>query len=170
MRAKLGEMLQAEGAIRALDVDLALAFQQRWGVRFGDALVRLNVLSEDQVLAAIGRQLRVPAVRIGDRVVPPEVLRRVPERLVRRHRALPLEVVREHGAARLVVAFATPDDLWAVDEIAFAAGASVRPVLAAEEDLDRAIARHLNAAARAMSPAGPVEVGPAPTSPMRLVG
>jgi type IV pilus assembly protein PilB len=41
------------------------------------------------------------------------------------------------------VALADPGDLGVLDEIAFATGLDVRPVLATEADLDQAIARCL---------------------------
>ena len=46
----------------------------------------------------------------------------------------------------LVVALSEPDNLTAIDEIAFATGLKVKPVLAAEADVEQAIRRLLDGA------------------------
>ena len=48
-----------------------------------------------------------------------------------------------------MVALADPADLMLLDELAFATGLEIRPMLASETDLDDAIARHLGASWRA---------------------
>jgi type IV pilus assembly protein PilB len=87
--------------------------------------------------------LGAPFVIIGARVVPPAVVALVPTKIIRSRRVLPLEKLTEHRRGPLVVAFADPADLGAVDEIAFATGLAVRTVLAAEWDIQQAIERHL---------------------------
>jgi len=58
----LGEMLIAEGAAAPEDVQRALAFQQSYGGRLGQILVRLGALVEDRVLAALSRQTGLPVM------------------------------------------------------------------------------------------------------------
>jgi hypothetical protein len=142
-RARLGELLVNGGAIDAAQLDSALAHQRQWGGRLGQALVRLGFVTEARVLEAVGSQVGSPLVVIGDRQVPPAVLALIPRKLIRAKRAFPLERLSEHRRGPLVVAFADPADLVAVDEIAFATGLAVRAVLAADWDIDQAIARHL---------------------------
>ena len=62
------------------------------------------------------------------------------------------------------MAFPAPDDLSVVDEVAFAAGMEVEPVLATEGDLERAISRHYG-----FLRVDALELPPEPTGPMRLV-
>lgn len=142
-RPRIGELLVSGGEIDPSQLDSALAHQRQWGGRIGQAIVRLGFLSEDRLLAVVGRQLGAPFVVIGQRVVPTAVVALVPKKLIRVRRVFPLEKLTEHRRGPIVVAFADPADLPAVDEIAFATGLDVRPVLAAEWDIDQAIARHL---------------------------
>lgn len=143
-RERIGEMLVARGAIDALQLASALSHQRRWGGRLGRSLVAMGFLPEETVLATVGAQLGVPVIELGDRTVPPAVLRLLPERLIRARRVLPLGRLGPRWGGAVVVATADPFDLKALDEVAFAAGRAVRAVLAAEEDLDRAIARLLD--------------------------
>ncbi len=142
-RTRIGELLVAQGALDALQLQSALAHQRQFGGRIGRAIVHLGFMSEAAVLRAVGAQLGVPVVEIGDRHVPPQVLALVPEKVMRARRALPLGRIEGRRGA-IVVALADPWDLAALDELAFASGMPVKPVLAADADLDRALARHLD--------------------------
>ncbi len=164
-RVHIGQLLRLQGLIDEQQVLDALTQQRARGGRFGQALLRLRFVNEKQLLDALGRQLRVPVVHIGRQVIPPEVLRLVPEKVVRRHCALPLAIIGVGRSRRLVVASAAPDDLGMLDEIAFAAGMHVQPVLASDEDVDQAIARHFSI--RRLTE--PLELESSPPEPMRLV-
>jgi len=142
-RIRIGELLVSGGQIDTMQLDSALAHQRQWGGRLGQAIVRLGFLSEEQLLEAVGSQLGAPFVVIGQRAIPPAVVQLVPARIIRARRLIPIEKLTENRRGPLVVAFADPADLNAVDEIAFVTGLAVRPVLAAEWDLEQAIARHL---------------------------
>lgn len=143
-RPRIGEMLVEQGRIDAIQLRSALSHQRRWGGRLGRAIVTLGFLPERALLEAVGKQLGAPFVEIGDRLVPPRVLALVPAKLVRSRKVLPLARLSEHRRGPLVVAFPDPGDLRVVDEVEFASGLAVRPLIAAEDDLDRAIARHLD--------------------------
>lgn len=151
-RTRIGELLVSGGEIDSAQLDSALAHQRQWGGRIGQAMVRLGFLSEERLLVAVGAQLGAPFVVIGQRVVPPQVLSLVPKKLMLARRAFPLEKLAEHRRGPLVVAFADPADLPAVDELAFATGLEVKAVLAAEWDIEQALARHLGEAPGAGRP------------------
>jgi hypothetical protein len=142
-RIRIGELLVTGGLIDAMQLDSALAHQRQWGGRIGQALVRLGFLTEERLLEAVGTQLGAPFVVIGQRPIPAAVIGLLPAKLIRTRRAIPIEKLSEHRRGPLVVAFADPADLGAVDEIAFATGLAVKAVLAAEWDIEQAIERHL---------------------------
>jgi type IV pilus assembly protein PilB len=143
-RVRIGEMLVQQGRIDAYQLESALAHQRRWGGRLGRAIVHLGFMKESAVLEVVGGQLGVPFVHIGDRHVPAHVLATVPQKLIRTRRVLPLAKLSDSRRGPLVVALTDPADLHALDEVAFATGMQVKPVLAAEADLDEAIGRLLD--------------------------
>ncbi len=143
-RTRIGELLVAQGRIDALQLESALAHQRQWGGRIGSAIVRLGFLGEPALLDALGLQHGVPVVEIGERHIPPAVLRLVPERLMRARKLVPLARLSDGSRGPLVVALADPGDLVALDEVAFATGMQVNPVLASEGDIERALARVLD--------------------------
>jgi type IV pilus assembly protein PilB len=143
-RPRIGEILVRRGTIDAVQLQSALAHQRRWGGRLGRSIVHLGFMKERALLESVGEQLGVPFVEIGDRAIPRYVLTIVPERLVRSRKVLPIDRLGQGKRGPVVVALADPADLAVLDEIAFATGMAVKPVLAAESDIDRAIARHLD--------------------------
>jgi hypothetical protein len=171
-RLRIGEMLVQLGRLDRTQLQAALAHQRQWGGRLGGAIVHLGFLGEPALLDALGQQLGVPFIEIGDRQIPPKVLALVPRKLAQARRVLPLELSAD-GARRgvLLVALGDPADLGLIDELAFVTGLRVKPALAGEEDLDRALERHLGIAPRLRAPEGfgarrdaielePAEVGP----------
>lgn len=148
-RVRIGEMLVQLGQIDQVQLQSALAHQRRWGGKLGRAIVQLGFLSEEELLESVGRQMGVPFLALGEREVPARVLALVPAKLIRTRRALPIARLAEGRRGPLVVALADPGDLGVLDEISFATGMDVRPVLASERELDLAIARHLDGIAPA---------------------
>ncbi|HUK65754.1 MAG TPA: hypothetical protein VLV17_02920 [Anaeromyxobacteraceae bacterium] len=142
-RTPIGQILLGAGLIDSWQLQSALADQKRWGGRLGESLVRLGFISEHALLEQVARQHGVPYVEIADRPVPPQVVRLVPEKLIRSRKLFP---IAHAGAARrgmLVVATSEPQNLEALDEVAFATGQTVKAALASDRDIARAIERHL---------------------------
>jgi type IV pilus assembly protein PilB len=166
-RLPIGEVLVGQGRIDMTQLTSALAYQRQWGGRLGHALTALGFVSEKTLLAALGEQLGVPFVEIGYRVVSKEVLKLLPEKVIRRHRVLPLALQTDSGRSRLLVALSEPGNLQHLDELAFAAGMRIRPVLAGESDIDQAIARHLDG--RPDKRMAPIELPDEPEQRMLLV-
>ena len=173
-RVRIGEMLVQLGRIDPDQLQVALAHQRQWGGRLGGAIVRLGFLHEPALLDAVGQQLGVPFMEIGDREIAPKVLALVPRKLAEARRVLPLELTNDGRRGALVVALADPADLRIIDELSFVTGLAVRPVLVGEVDLDRALERHLGIAPQSRAPSSfgsredAIELGP-DTSPLARV-
>ena len=60
MRKKLGELLIAAGAITQEDLEKAVEYQKKKGLRLGEALIDLGVISEEEMATALGKQLNIP--------------------------------------------------------------------------------------------------------------
>jgi len=144
-RVRIGQMLMQRGRIDELQLQSALAHQERWGGPLGRAVVSLGFVEEPTVLALIGEQLGTPCVLLANRPVPRDVLALLPERFMRTRKVLPLARPAASNRGQLVVAFANPGDLALRDEVAFLTGLEVQAMLAGEDDLDRALTRLLGA-------------------------
>jgi hypothetical protein len=138
----LGRLLVETGRLDEIQLMNAVAYQRQWGGRIGEAIVALRLLPESQVLAGVALQREVPYVEIGRRMVPPKVLRALPEKVIRTRKVFPLALDGQRQRT-LVVATNEPYDLALLDDVAFASGKRIRPVLACRRDIASAIERHL---------------------------
>jgi type IV pilus assembly protein PilB len=145
-RKKIGELLLEVGALEPHQLESALAHQRRWGGRLGRAIVHLGFMREADVLSAVGNQLGVPYVPLWDKAIPRDVLALIPEKVMRGRKVLAIARLNEHRRGPLVVACPDPSDLGVMDELSFATGLEIRPVLASEIELEKAIESHLQGA------------------------
>ena len=124
----LGEILAAIAGVPADKVAEALAAQQAdpAGLRFGEALVKAKLATEEQVLRALALQLDLPflaSIEAGE--VPDDLARLVPINFAKTARVLPLS--REGDEIR--VAVADPLDTAAQDNLSVLLGAPLSPVV-----------------------------------------
>lgn len=113
-KIRLGEILVQQGLLLPEQLTQALQEQERSGRKLGRIFVDSGFVTEDQISEAIARQLQIPFVDLKFSNTEPDTIRKLPEALARRFRALVLE---DRGDAYLV-GMADPTDLFAYDEIA----------------------------------------------------
>ncbi|MEW6457495.1 MAG: ATPase, T2SS/T4P/T4SS family [Bacillota bacterium] len=138
-RKLLGEILLEKGVITAEALQEALDLQKQTGERLGRVLVDLGYVSEHVLVEALAGQLGIRYVHLDGLALDPELVRSVPEKLIRRHKAVPL---RRDGS-RLRVAMSDPLNVTAVDDLRLVSGCEIDPVLALESELDLVIRKHL---------------------------
>ncbi len=138
----LGQILVRNGAVTEAHVEEALRLREK-GERLGDVLRRLGHAREDDVLAALAEQTRLPLVDLAGRDIDPEVLKQVAVKTVFQHKVLPIE--RKNGTLR--VALSDPLGLDVLDELRLLAKAKIEPVLARPSDIERLIRRYFGVAA-----------------------
>ncbi len=135
---RLGELLIEAGIIDEAQLARAIDEQKRSGLMLGAALLKLDFVTESDLVALLHKQLRLPVVDF-DHTAPDEgALAKISEDLARKYLALPLEV----GRKALVVAMADPMNVAAIEDLRFQAGMFIQPVLAAPSQIAAAIERY----------------------------
>lgn len=139
--AKLGQLLVARGWITVQQLTRALQNQNVVGGRLGTCLIEMDALSEETLLKGLSEQLGVPAAELDDlRMIPEEVRDLIPEKLARRCRTVPFQVL----GGRLDVAMMDPRNLSAQDEIAFASGKRLKVHVSHEVRIFEALEKYYN--------------------------
>ncbi len=134
-KMRLGEFLVTKNIITRDDLSRALRYQENWGGKLGEALINLKIISEDKLLASLKYHLDMPVINLESISVPPEIVRLVPKETAKKFKAVPVKVADVGGKKTLFVAMANPLDLTAVEEIQFASGLRVQPVLSREKGI-----------------------------------
>ncbi len=132
---KIGEMLLKGNLLTSDQLRSALETQERTHERIGTILVKAGYIKEEELLAFLGRQFSLPVVDLSKYEINPEVVRLLPEEMVQKHLALPINRV----GAKMIVAVSDPSSMAIVDGIGFKTGYSVELVLASERDITTAI-------------------------------
>jgi len=147
-RAELGDarvqaILVSEGKVseeqaqRALEAR-ALEAQKGSPRELGRIMVSLGFISESDLAQAQAQRLRLEYVELNERDVDSAVVGLVPERVLRKHRAVPLRI---DGTRRLVVAMTDPTDILALEDLRMISGYQIAPVVATEDDIRRTQAK-----------------------------
>jgi len=103
------------------------------------AAVEKGLLTEEQVLRAIGKSVGYEYVDLESAEVDLSLLDDFPQRLIHSHALFP--VSRHNGS--MVVATSDPFEFYALDELSAALGLAVEPVLAPKQQIAARIKTHL---------------------------
>jgi len=135
MATKIGEMLLKGNMITQEQLRTALDTQKRTRERIGAVLVKAGTIQESELLSFLGRQFNIPVVDLTKYEINPEVVRLLPEEMVQKNMALPINRV----GAKLIVAVSDPSNMAILDTIGFKTGYAVELVLASEKEITAAI-------------------------------
>ena len=134
-RRMLGEMLLDSGALDEEGLERALRMQERTGDPLGEILVHSGAVPEDRLAATLAMQLELPLARIDPTELDSEAAKMVRHELMIRHRVVPIAIEEGH----LVVAMVDPLDEGTLADLDEHKTLPLRPVLATDTDIDRAI-------------------------------
>ena len=96
-----------------------------------DIILKEERLSEDQLADLFAAATKIPRIRVAASAVDPAAMESVPDKLARKHYCLPLSI---EGRV-LTLAMADPGDYQAIQDVEFASGLSIRPVIATRAEI-----------------------------------
>jgi type IV pilus assembly protein PilB len=130
MSQRLGDLLVKEKVLTPEQLEQAVKVQKDGGgkERLGSVLVKLGMLSDEDVTNFLSRQYGVPAINLQFFEIDPAVVKLIPQETARRYQILPLSRV---GSA-LTIAMVDPTNVFAMDDIKFMTGFNIEPVVASE--------------------------------------
>ena len=134
-RKRLGDLLVEAGLLTGAQVAEALEIQKATGSRLGSIVIQKGWVNDHDVLQLLGEQLQVPYIRLRSRIYDPDTVKLLDRAVAQRLRVIPLFKVR----GVLFLATTNPQAIPILDEVEERVGSSVRPILAAREDIIRAL-------------------------------
>jgi MSHA biogenesis protein MshE len=112
-KVRLGELLVRQQLISEEQLDAALKRQRASGHKLGRTLVDAGFVSEEQICGALARQMRIPYINLKQFAFNTALVQTLPEAQARRFRA----IVLDESAGALRIGLADPTDLVAYDEL-----------------------------------------------------
>jgi type IV pilus assembly protein PilB len=135
MKDRLGEMLLRENAIDPDQLEQARDYQKNNGGTVYGALVKLDYISEDDLVEFLVKKLGLPNIYLEQIDVDLDALKLIPVGIAQKYLAIPYGRLN----STLQVAMADPTDLNAVDDIHFMTGLAVEISIATESEIRKAL-------------------------------
>lgn len=139
-KVQLGQMLHESGLLTPEQLKMAMDFQKSVGGKLGAIIVKLGFIEDQTLTNFIARQQGIPVVNLDELVIPENLFKKIPKKLIDKHHVVP---IRFHDGV-LTVATSDPYDYEAMEEIQLAVDSRVDLVLAARTQLTRTITEMVN--------------------------
>lgn len=146
-KRRLGEILLAAKLLTEEQLSGALEFSVAHGVKIGEALVQLGIVTEDELAQAVGEQLMIPFIRLVKTPPDPLVLEVIPAKLALRHMVIPVKLEENN----LFLAMVDPQNILVIDDIEKSTGHHLVPMIVSEKDFKNCFEAHYGEAAQAGS-------------------
>jgi type IV pilus assembly protein PilB len=135
-RQLIGEILREHGLLSEEQLQQGLERQkQEKGMRLGEVLVAMGVVTQEDVAKAMWEQQHIPYVDLDTYAVDLNVIELVPEKLARAYLAVPIFKIRN----TLTVAMVDPLDLVAIDDLRARTGCEIEAAIATHDKVVRAL-------------------------------
>ena len=131
-----GELLVSKGILDHRKLIEALRRQRQEGGRLGEVLLRLKMISEEDITIALAEHLSMKYVRFDDiDSIDMNVARKLPEDVAKRFCLVPIGEEED----KIIVAMADPLDVIAIDTIALKTKRQIEVVIGSSSEIRRAI-------------------------------
>jgi type IV pilus assembly protein PilB len=114
-RRHLGEILYKAGLVEKQALLNAIKTSKTSNKRLGQVLIETGLIDEETLTKAIAKQFGLEYVNLDKVTIPPDVIKLVPEDLIKRHNILPMGM--NNGRLRLIIS--DPLNLEMMDTIRF---------------------------------------------------
>lgn len=135
----LGELLLRSGKITNEILQAALKRQEEEGVRLGEILMKMNVITREELELYLISQKKIALISLKDRRVDLELVKRIGFNFCIKNKCLPLGVEEFQGEKILALVMANPFDFLAISAVTSATSLKVIPYQADSQELEQAM-------------------------------
>jgi type IV pilus assembly protein PilB len=132
---RFGELLLSKGLLNRRELTEALNEQRSRGGRIGEIIVKLKMVSDEDVNCALAEHLATERVHLDGKDIDMNVARLVPEALAKRFNLVAID----EKDGKVLVAMADPLDIVATDTITMKTGREIQPVLSSLREIRQTI-------------------------------
>jgi type IV pilus assembly protein PilB len=132
---RFGELLLSKGLLNRRELTEALNEQRSRGGRIGEIIVKLKMVSDEDVRTALAEHLSTEHVHLDGKEIDMNIARLVPESLAKRFNLVAID----ERDGKVLVAMADPLDVIAADTITMKTGREIQPVLSSLREIRQTI-------------------------------
>ena len=132
---RLGDLLVSVGLISPEQLEHALEVQKKTKNRLGSELIEEKIITEQQLMSALQKQLGVECVDLSQIQIPPRLAELLPKNIARKYGIVPVKL----GGNTLYIAMSDPLNFMAIEEVKTATRKRVVPMIATLANIERAI-------------------------------
>ncbi len=140
LKERLKEILIRDNIIKQEDLDRALEVQKKEGGDLSKILVKMNLISEDDLTMLLSQGLGMPPIDIGRLKIDPAVVRMIPQEVAINFRIIPVSKI----GGSLTLAMADPLNIFAIDNVKALTGLEINPIIGRSKDILQAINTYYN--------------------------
>ena len=134
-KIRLGKMLLDSNLVTDEQLKMAMDFQKSVGGKLGAIIVKLGFIEDQTLTNFIAKQQGMRVVNLDELVIPENLVKRVPRKLIEKHHVMP---IRYHDGV-LTIATSDPFDYEAMEEVQLAVDSRVEMQLASRTQILRAV-------------------------------
>ncbi|HEU4338968.1 MAG TPA: hypothetical protein VFS19_02780 [Planctomycetota bacterium] len=147
-KARLGRLLVESNHITEEQLRMATDFQKSVGGNLGAIVVKLGFIEDHRLIQFIAKDQGLPVITLDDIVLPHNLVRRLPKKLIEKHQVLPIH----YKDNVLTVATADPYDYEAIEEIQLAQDSKIEINLASRSAIQKCISELFSGGAASKGP------------------
>jgi type IV pilus assembly protein PilB len=149
-RERLGKLLVDAKLLTEEQLKMAIDFQLAVGGKLGAIIVKLGFIEDSTLIHFIAKQMNLPVVNLDELVLPENLVKRIPRKLIEKHHVLPIH----YKEGNLTIATSDPFDYEATEELQLAQDARIEVNLASRSQILKCISQLFY---RDEEPAAPVK-------------
>ena len=147
---RIGEVLLERGLITRKKLEEALAHQKEHGGLMGQVLIKLGMVTEEDVALALTAQYGFPYLPLDNYEIDVALTSLIPERVAKEYCLIPIDRI---GNA-LTLAMADPSNIQAIEDIEILTHCVVQAFVSTPSDIQKAIERYYQRKRNGAAPAG----------------
>ncbi len=133
----IGEMLLRSGKITPEILQAALKRQEEEGMRLGEILMKMNVITKEELELYLISQKKIASISLKDRSVDLELVKKIGFNFCIKNKCLPLGVEEFQGEKILALVMANPFDFLTISAVTSATSLKVIPYQADPQELEQ---------------------------------
>lgn len=142
-RKRIGDLLVEAGALTGGQLHEILSEQKKTGAKFGETVVNLDILTEEDIVNTLAKQLGIEVIDLEEEEPDREILKLVPEATARKYSLVPVK----RDNCSITIAMSNPGNIPAIDEIAARLKCEIRVGVSLESQIESFISKRYGLAA-----------------------